>query len=149
MTKGNPDFDIDLRWGQYGEDTVAAMLGTVGHRIEVKSPRNSRLTFYIETRCDKGRKNDYQPSGIRTSRAETWVYNFMDEGSVRPMSGATTRDTPACFFVMRRRDVLDYIESGRGRYAEFKEGNCPTKGYWIDLQRFLSWLVGGKPPLTP
>lgn len=146
MTPSNPHFDLDLRYGLYGEDTVAAMLGAVGEMVEVKSPRNSRLTFYLETHCDKGRRTGYQPSGIRTSRASIWVYNFMDPTQVQHAEPAKVDRTPACCFIMRRQDLIDYIDGGFAPTTEFDVGDNPTKGVLINVGRFVAWLVSGKPP---
>lgn len=146
MTRGNPHFDLDLRYGLYGEDTVAAMLGAVGEMVEVKSPRNSRLTFYLETHCNKGRRTGYQPSGIRTSRASVWIYNFMDPTQVQHAEPARVDRTPTCCFVMRRQDLIDYIDGGFAQEDTFDVGNNPTKGVLISVRLFVAWLVSGKPP---
>lgn len=146
MTPSNPHFDLDLRYGLYGEETVAAMLGAVGEMVEVKSPRNSRLTFYLETECDKGRRGRYQPSGIRTSRASVWIYNFMDSTHVQHAEPASVDRTPTCCFVMRRQDLIDYIDGGFAQPTTFDLGNNPTRGVLVAVRSFVAWLVSGKPP---
>ena len=73
MSSYQPDFDLDLSFGQIGESLVqAGLTGTV----EVKTDRRVAETgnLYIEIwQFSKPDQSDRRPSGISTTKAEFWA----------------------------------------------------------------------------
>ena len=69
MSRGyNPDFDIDLAFGEHYEDSLAAILQT--GKVEIKTERDIWKTtgnIVFEIKC-KGR-----PSGISKTKADYWA----------------------------------------------------------------------------
>ena len=68
-----PDFDMDLAFGQIGEQLVKA--GLTG-KVEVKTDRRVHETgnIYVETyQFSKTDRSDQRPSGINTTKAEYWA----------------------------------------------------------------------------
>ena len=66
----NPNFDIDLSWGQVYEDKIKTLLQSKG-KIEVKTERDQWLetgNIAIEYRC-RGKK-----SGIAVTKADWWFH---------------------------------------------------------------------------
>lgn len=83
----NPKFDLDLKFGQAGEQWLK-LLGTPnGIKIEVKTERDqwaktSNLVFEYACRG--------KPSGIATTESDFWVQLLSLEGSVVGMYGWPT-----------------------------------------------------------
>lgn len=78
MTNGpaRAGFDLDLRHGQLREGALAEILSLrYGDRIEVKSDGRCRRTgrLFVEYE-QKGR-----PSGIATTDAEWWAFEYYDD----------------------------------------------------------------------
>jgi hypothetical protein len=67
------DWDIDLRDGLLGESIVANLLSI--QTIEVKRDRRWWETgnIYIETECFYQSSGQYEPSGIRVTKASHWA----------------------------------------------------------------------------
>ena len=122
MKTAQPDFDIDLKHGKAAEDLLAHLLFTPG-ALEVK--RQDRAaefgTLFIETACDKGKRGDYQPSGLSVTRAEYWVIFVKGLAFWIPVVWLRNKQ-PSC------------------RLAECRDGNCPTKGWRLPLL----WLIRGQ-----
>lgn len=124
-SKAEPRFDLDLKYGQHGEQRVKELLkGIVDGNglIEVKTKRYLDLEFYVETHCDKGRSGTYSLSGISVTTASTWAFNIGNTG--------ITLFLPADLL----REALD--QPGAVDRAEF-HGTCPTKGKLINLATLL------------
>lgn len=68
------DWDLDFRFGQYGEQTVANLVET----IEVKSDRRWKDTgnLYIETQCWSHNNKCWYQSGINATKASHWAFNL-------------------------------------------------------------------------
>lgn len=83
----NPKFDLDLKFGQAGEQWLK-MLGTPGGmKIEVKTERDQWFTtgnIVFEYWC-RGK-----PSGISTTESDFWVQLLSKDGSVVGMYGWPT-----------------------------------------------------------
>lgn len=81
MTRGyQPEFDIDVVYGEGGETTVRHALELDKSRIEVKRKSYIDDEFYVEVRHDPGRRGLWRPSGIATTEAEYYVYVIADSG---------------------------------------------------------------------
>lgn len=127
--RGNPDFDLDLQWGQEAEGEVMQLLQ--GGRIEVKrssiAHRDGR--FFVEYQCDKGATGKFEKSGICTSKADYWalVFDALD----------------VIVLVPRRRlyqlTKAAYNSDEKNRQDAGKNGSCPTKGVLVPL--LSEWLL--------
>lgn len=83
MTRGyQPEFDIDRVYGEGGESTVRHLLELDASRIEVKRKSFVDDEFYVEVRHDPGRRDQYRPSGIATTKAEYFAYVIADSGVI-------------------------------------------------------------------
>jgi hypothetical protein len=108
-------FDLELGYGQEGEDRVADLLGLAGSTVEVKRKRYTDLKFYVEVaQCPRG-SLDYKASGINTTEADYWVYVVADTGVV----------------VLIPRERLKRAAAAAPP-AEEKDGDNPTKGRLVD-----------------
>lgn len=74
--KYQPDFDLDFRRGQIGENLVGTFLEALqGGTIEVKTDYGTKRTgnVYIETwQFSKADMSDRRQSGINTTKATYW-----------------------------------------------------------------------------
>lgn len=70
------DFDLDLRKGQLGEQTVANMLSI--ETVEVKTDLRWKDTgnLYVETMCWHNSTQSWELSGINVSKATHWAFNL-------------------------------------------------------------------------
>jgi hypothetical protein len=68
------DWDLDYRFGQQGEETVAKLIETA----EVKTDRRWKETgnLYIETQCWSHNYGQWYPSGITATKASHWAFNL-------------------------------------------------------------------------
>ena len=121
----NSDFDIDLRFGQQGEATVANIL-TI-ETVEVKRDKRWKHTgnLYIETECGFNAAQSGKASGLKVSQATH--YAFVLENMVVIV---TTEDLKA---VVRK--------SGRG--IECKIEPNPSRGYLIKLSNIIEHQMQG------
>jgi hypothetical protein len=77
--KAEPRFDLDYAYGRQGELQIGEFLEWIANgngQVEVKRKRFLDLDFYVETHCDKGRKGNYQPSGISVTTAKMGVRDW-------------------------------------------------------------------------
>jgi hypothetical protein len=111
----NSDFDLDLKFGKEGEDTVANILSI--DTVEVKRDKRWKETgnLYIETDCWYNASQSWKPSGLSVSKATH--YAFVLENMVVIV---TTPDLKA-------------ITEKKGRPIECKIEPNPSKGYLIKL----------------
>ena len=115
----NSDFDIDLRFGKEGEDTVANLLSI--ETVEVKRDKRWKETgnLYIETDCWYNASQSWKPSGLSVSKATH--YAFVLEGMV----------------VIIPKEDLETITYDKGRPIECKIEPNPSKGYLIKLSHII------------
>ncbi len=95
----NPKFDLDLKFGQQGEQWLR-MLGAPGSgvRIEVKTERDQWFAtgnVVFEYACRN------KPSGVSTTEAEFWVQLLSKDGCVVGIMGWPTMQLKAFL-----RDVI-------------------------------------------
>ena len=119
MTTKNSDFDIDLRFGKEGENTVANLLSI--ETVEVKRDKRWKETgnLYIETDCWYNASQSWKPSGLSVSKATH--YAFVLEGMV----------------VIIPTEDLETITYEKGRPIECKIEPNPSKGYLIKLSHII------------
>ena len=123
MSKAEPRFDIDFKYGRQGELLVAEYLDWIAAgngRVEVKRKRYLDMNFYVEQECDKGRTGTYTPSGINVTDADMWVYVIGNTGI------ALCIPTPVL------REAIKH-----GYPKEAQEGSCPTKGTLVHMGAIL------------
>jgi hypothetical protein len=115
----NSDFDIDLRFGKEGEDTVANLLSI--DTVEVKRDKRWKETgnLYIETECWFNGSQSWQPSGLSVSKATH--YSFVLENMV---------------VIVTTPDLKTIVEKS-GRPIECKIEPNPSKGYLIKLSHIV------------
>lgn len=120
----NSDFDLDLKFGKEGEDTVANILSI--ETVEVKRDKRWKDTgnLYIETECWYNASQSWQPSGLSVSKATH--YAFVLENMVVIV---TTPD-------------LKVVTETRGRAIECKIEPNPSKGYLIKLSDIIEHQLG-------
>lgn len=126
----HPDFDIDLRRGKEGEQTVAAFLeGFTAGTVEVKRDDRWMDTgkVYIEYECR--RRDGWQPSGIAATKADYWAIVL---GEI-VIFGIPTWALRYCW-----RKALD---PALRMTREEKDGSHPTRGVAIPTNVLLTWLL--------
>jgi hypothetical protein len=111
----NSDFDIDLKFGKEGENTVANILSI--ETVEVKRDKRWKDTgnLYIETDCWYNGSQSWEKSGLSVSKATH--YAFVLENMV---------------VVVTTPDLKAIVEK-KGRAIECKIEPNPSKGYLIKL----------------
>jgi len=111
----NSDFDIDLKFGKEGENTVANILSI--ETVEVKRDKRWKETgnLYIETDCWYNASQSWEKSGLSVSKATH--YAFVLENMV---------------VVVTTPDLKAIVEK-KGRAIECKIEPNPSKGYLIKL----------------
>jgi hypothetical protein len=114
-----PQWDIDLKHGLYGESIVKDVLLLGDGEIEVKTDRKARSTgnLYIETHCR--RRDGWHPSGISTSEASVWFFIIGPEDKL--MVGISA--------AALRREAVRFA----ARVAEETDGSHPTRGVLVPL----------------
>ena len=111
----NSDFDLDLKFGKEGENTVANLLSI--ETVEVKRDARWKETgnLYIETECWYNASQSWEPSGLSVSKSTH--YAFVLEGMV----------------VITTTEDLKVITANKGRTIECKIEPNPSKGFLIKL----------------
>lgn len=84
-SKAFSEFDLDLEFGQDGENLVQDLL-TGGKTIEVKRDRKWKDTHnvYIETSCYFISKGGWAPSGLSVTKAAYWAFVLEDAVLIIP-----------------------------------------------------------------
>lgn len=115
------DFDIDLRNGQLGEQSVANLL-TID-TVEVKTDFRWKNTgnLYIETECWKNASQHWEHSGINVTKASHWAFNL--EGVV---------------VIVTTQDLKDVVWQSGSPIACNIQPN-PSRGFLIKVQDILSY----------
>lgn len=125
MSKAEPRFDLDLKYGKQGELQIGDFLEWIASgngRVEVKRKRILDLNFYVETACNKGRRGSYSPSGISVTTAEAWAYVIGDSG----------------ISLIVPTDLLRSMLEHPTTYDKHEDhGSCPTKGKLVNLGALL------------
>jgi hypothetical protein len=123
----NSDFDIDLKFGQQGEATVAHILSI--ETVEVKRDKRWKHTgnLYIETECWYNASNSWKASGLKVTKATH--YAFVLENMVVVV---TTED-------------LKSVVRKNGRAIECKIEPNPSRGYLIKLSNIIEHQAGWTP----
>lgn len=120
MSKAFSAFDLDLKFGQDGENLVKELL-TDGHTVEVKRDRKWKDTgnLYIETECYFTGKQAWASSGLSTTEAKYWA--FVIENAV----------------LMVPTDALRYAVKEFGSYIECKIPPNYSKGVLLTVPQIL------------
>lgn len=120
----NSDWDLDLKFGQEGENTVANLLSI--ETVEVKRDARWKETgnLYIETECWYNASQSWQPSGLSVSKATH--YAFVLEGMV----------------VITTTEDLKAVVEKNGRPIECKIEPNPSKGFLIKLSNIVEYQLG-------
>ena len=94
MGKAFSNFDLDLKYGQLGEE-YAREVYTGGIKSEVKTDRRWKDTnnIYVETRCWKPSKGGWVPSGIYDPDLEVDVVTYNLNGMLLTVPLASFRYT--------------------------------------------------------
>lgn len=121
-----PDFDIDLKYGAEGEETVRELFAALeaGHKmIEVKRDRQTLATgnLYIECMQKPRGHSEYKPSGVATSKADVWAF----------VLGRCILIAPTDAVLWLARHHHEELRDGG------MSGDCPTKGILIKLHKFI------------
>lgn len=71
-----PDFDIDVKRGEVGEELTASILGQID-TVEVKTDYRASETGNVYIECysyRRGDRKDLKTSGISTTKANWWAF---------------------------------------------------------------------------
>jgi hypothetical protein len=123
--RGEPRFDLDYSYGVQGELQIGTLLTWIASgngQVEVKRKRYLDLDFYIETHCDKGRRGQWQPSGISVTTAAAWAFVIGDTDV------AVIIPTEQVRAMLTDPSSFDRAET---------DGECPTRGKLISLAALL------------
>jgi hypothetical protein len=125
MTTKRSDFDLDLRYGQVAERSVANILSI--ETVEVKRDRRWIETgnIYIETAC-RSQGGEWYYSGINATKATHWALVLED-----------------LTIVVKKSDLLGTVMS----YGTKTECNIEpnySRGYLITVSQLLLWQFNKK-----
>lgn len=120
----NSDFDIDLKFGKEGENTVANILSI--ETVEVKRDKRWKETgnLYIETECWYNASQSWKESGLSVSKATH--YAFVLENMV---------------VIVTTPDLKEIVKT-RGREIRCQIEPNPSKGYLIKLSDIVEHQLG-------
>jgi hypothetical protein len=123
MTTSKSDWDIDLRYGQDGEESVRRLLTM--ETVEVKRDRRWKETgnIYIETSCYYVNERGFKSSGLSVSQATHWAFVLED-----------------LTVIVSKSDLINTVkEYGRNISCNI-EPNI-SFGYLITIDSLLKWQV--------
>ncbi|NBR57203.1 MAG: hypothetical protein EBU05_09260 [Chitinophagia bacterium] len=123
MTSSKSDWDLDLRYGQDGEESVRRLL-TID-TVEVKRDRRWKETgnLYIETSCYCVNDGTFKPSGVSVSKATHFAFVIED-----------------LTILVSKSDLINTVkEYGRNISCNI-EPNV-SFGYLITIDSLLKWQV--------
>ncbi len=123
MTTSKSDWDIDLRYGQDGEESVRRLLTM--ETVEVKRDRRWKETgnIYIETSCYYVNERGFKLSGLSVSQATHWAFVLED-----------------LTVIVSKSDLINTVkEYGRNISCNI-EPNV-SFGYLITIDSLLKWQV--------
>ena len=123
MTTSKSDWDLDLRYGQDGEESVRRLL-TID-TVEVKRDRRWKETgnLYIETSCYYVNDGAFKPSGVSVSKATHFGFVIED-----------------LTILVSKSDLINTVKE-YGRNISCKIEPNVSFGYLITIDSLLKWQV--------
>jgi hypothetical protein len=123
MTTSKSDWDLDLRYGQDGEESVRRLL-TID-TVEVKRDRRWKETgnLYIETSCYYVNDGAFKPSGVSVSKATHFAFVLED-----------------LTILVSKSDLINTVKE-YGRNISCKIEPNVSFGYLITIDSLLKWQV--------
>jgi hypothetical protein len=123
MTTSKSDWDLDLRYGQDGEESVRRLL-TID-TVEVKRDRRWKETgnLYIETSCYYVNNGAFKPSGVSVSKATHFAFVIED-----------------LTILVSKSDLINTVKE-YGRNISCKIEPNVSFGYLITIDSLLKWQV--------
>ena len=123
MTTSKSDWDLDLRYGQDGEESVRRLL-TID-TVEVKRDRRWKETgnLYIETSCYYVNDGAFKPSGVSVSKATHFAFVIED-----------------LTILVSKSDLVNTVKE-YGRNISCKIEPNVSFGYLITIDSLLKWQV--------
>ena len=118
----NSDWDIDLREGIAGENSIRELLKI--ETIEVKTDRRWKETgnLYIEVYCFQQKTQSWEKSGLAISKATHYAF---------PLGEAT---------IIVTREVLKETVLAQGKRIECKIEPNPSRGYLIKPEQIFAQI---------
>ena len=123
MTSSKSDWDLDLRYGQDGEESVRRLL-TID-TVEVKRDRRWKETgnLYIETSCYYVNDGAFKPSGVSISKATHFAFVIED-----------------LTILVSKSDLINTVKE-YGRNISCKIEPNVSFGYLITIDSLLKWQI--------
>jgi len=123
MTSSKSDWDLDLRYGQDGEESVRRLL-TI-NTVEVKRDRRWKETgnLYIETSCYYVNDGAFKPSGVSVSKATHFAFVIED-----------------LTILVSKSDLINTVKE-YGRNISCKIEPNVSFGYLITIDSLLKWQI--------
>ena len=123
MTTSKSDWDLDLRYGQDGEESVRRLL-TID-TVEVKRDRRWKETgnLYIETSCYYVNDGAFKPSGVSVSKATHFAFVIED-----------------LTILLSKSDLINTVKE-YGRNISCKIEPNVSFGYLITIDSLLKWQL--------
>ena len=123
MTTSKSDWDLDLRYGQDGEESVRRLL-TID-TVEVKRDRRWKETgnLYIETSCYYVNDGAFKPSGVSVSKATHFAFVIED-----------------LTILVSKSDLINTVKE-YGRNISCKIEPNVSFGYLITIDSLLKWQL--------
>jgi hypothetical protein len=123
VTSSKSDWDLDLRYGQDGEESVRRLL-TID-TVEVKRDRRWKETgnLYIETSCYYVNDGAFKPSGVSVSKATHFAFVIED-----------------LTILVSKSDLINTVKE-YGRNISCKIEPNVSFGYLITIDSLLKWQV--------
>ena len=123
MSVSKSDWDLDLKYGQDGEESVRRLL-TID-TVEVKRDRRWKETgnLYIETSCYYVNDGAFKPSGVSVSKATHFAFVIED-----------------LTILVSKSDLINTVKE-YGRNISCKIEPNVSFGYLITIDSLLKWQV--------
>jgi len=123
MTSSKSNWDLDLRYGQDGEESVRRLL-TID-TVEVKRDRRWKETgnLYIETSCYYVNDGAFKTSGVSVSKATHFAFVIED-----------------LTILVSKSDLINTVKE-YGRNISCKIEPNVSFGYLITIDSLLKWQV--------
>jgi len=123
MSVSKSDWDLDLRYGQDGEESVRRLL-TID-TVEVKRDRRWKETgnLYIETSCYYVNDGAFKPSGVSVSKATHFAFVIED-----------------LTILVSKSDLINTVKE-YGRNISCKIEPNVSFGYLITIDSLLKWQL--------
>ena len=126
-TGHQPDWDIDLKFGQGREEKLRALFAELDAdetKLEVKTDRQAVTTgnVYVECMQKPPGHDEYKPSGIATTGSPYWAF----------LVGRVTILVPSDALLWAARERADRLVDGG------LNGDCPTRGVLLSLAEIVT-----------